>query len=186
MAELLVMRFDAAKAAKQLGVVVGKETERFKAAVKNTMVKAGGEIWERVDADIMRAGKFSARWPAAFTVKNTFAGFEAKMQTGFSNAIPYGHVHEFGAVIFGRPLLWIPLPWNPVKRRAREYPGPLFRVDRVGKNPLLISPQDKRPKYVGVKSVTLRPRFHIRGIVANVVRTRLARLFAQFVKGVKN
>lgn len=177
------MSFDASKAIKQLNIMVGKETAAFKAAVRNTMIQAGAEIWRRVDKDITRAGKFSQRWPAAFTVKNSFTGLSANMTVGFSSAIPYGHVHEFGATIQGRPLLWIPLPWNPVKKRASQYPGPLFRVERQGKNPLLFSSLDKQAKYVGVKQVTLRPRFHIRSIVANVVRTTLAKLFAKYVKG---
>lgn len=183
--EVLRMSFDAAKAAKQLNILVGKETAAFKAAVKNSMIQAGAEIWRRADKDILRAGKFSQRWPAALTIKNSFEGFNAQMRVGFNSTIPYGHIHEFGGTIRGKPLLWIPLPWNPVKRPASQYPGKLFRVERPGKNPLLFSAEDKHAKYVGVKQVTLRPRFHIRSIVANVVRTTLAKLFAKYVQGVK-
>lgn len=181
--DILVMKFDAAKAARQLNIVVNKELALFKAAVRNTMIQAGAEVWRRVDKDIGRAGNFSARWPANYIVQNTFQGFNATMRTGFSRNIPYGHVHEFGATIRGKPLLWIPLPWNPFKERASKYPGQLFRVNRPGKNPLLFAKEDREAKYVGVQQVTLRPRFHIRTIVANVVRTQLAKLFAKYVKG---
>lgn len=185
MADILVIRFDAKKAAAKLEQLTRLEQKMFEAAVANSMRDAGKEIWTRVDKDIARAGKFSERWPAAFVVHNQMMGPNALMQVGFSSAIPYAHVHEFGATIRGKPLLWIPLPWNPFKRRAREYPGKLFRVNRGSRNPLLFSAEDKTAKYVGVTHVTLRPRFHIRSIVANVVRTKLSKLFARYVKGVK-
>lgn len=193
MADVLRITFNAAKAAARLNIVVNSELRKFKAAVRNTMIQGGAEIWTRVDKDIRRAGKFSDRWPAAFTVANTFQGFDAHMRVGFNNSIPYAHVHEFGATIRGKPLLWIPLSFGnapnigpgSTRARARDYPyGKLFRVERPGKNPLLFSKDG--PQYVGVRQVTLRSRFHIRAIVANVVRTKLAKLFARYVQGVKS
>lgn len=181
MANLLVMKFDAAKAAASVGLVVRREQALFIASVRATMVEVGKIVRRRVTADIYRAGNFSQRWPTAFVIDNSFKKTNAIMRTGFSPAIPYAHVHEFGATIRGRPLLWIPLPWNPSKVRARNFPGQLFRVERAGRNPLLFSKADKQAKYVGVAQVRLRPRFHIRSIVANVVRTQLAKLFKTFI-----
>lgn len=185
MADILRLTFNTEKAIKQLGILTKEQEELFKVAVRNAMTQAGALIWQRVDRDIGRAGQFSARWSAAYTVQNEFTGFNARMRTGFSGSIPYAHVHEFGATIRGKPLLWIPLSSAPFKGPASAYPGQLFRVNRRTGNPLLFAKEDKAPKYVGVESVTLRPRFHIRQIVANVVRTNLARLFAKYVKGVK-
>lgn len=181
----LQIKFNAEKAMKQLGQMNTRQQRRFKLAVENTMVQAGAEIKTRVSKDISGAGNFSGRWSSAFTVQNRFAGYNAIMTTFFDSSIPYAHIHEFGGVIRGRPLMWIPLSWNSFKGRAREYPGQLFRVERPGRNPLLFSMDDKQAKYVGVTQVALRPRFHIRSIVKNVVRTQLAKLFARYVQGVK-
>ena len=191
--EVLVMRFDVAKAMRTLNVVTVAERNRFRAAIKLTFTKIEQVIRDRVTRDIFRAGAFSPRWPAAFVIYSTVTGDRGRMLSGFSRAIPYGHVHEFGATIRGRPLLWIPLSFSDVPRIgpgstrmwARDYPGGLFRVNRPGKNPLLLSKLDKKPKYVGVTHVTLRPRFHIRAITSNVVHKELAKTFAGFVTGVK-
>lgn len=193
MAELLRIEFNAEKAAKQLGILTDRGIKQFRVAVRKTMEQASVRIEKRAEADIMRAGKFSARWPAAFTVNTRYGEASAAMSVGFSREIPYAHVHEFGATIRGKPLLWIPLSFSDVpvigpgstRMWARNYPGGLFRVTRPGRKPLLFSKLDKKPKYVGVEHVTLKPRFHIRSIVANVVRTELAKMFAGYVKGVK-
>jgi hypothetical protein len=185
MAEIIRLTFNTAKAVAQFsGMVKRGEDALFRLASRYAMQQSAIIISQRVERDIASAGNFGPRWAASFIVDTRFeGGTRGVMRAGFS--IPYAHVHEFGAVIHGRPLLWIPLSWNAFKGRAGEYPGRLFRVEREGRNPLLFSVDDKQAKYVGVKQVTLRPRFHIRQIVLQVVTVELPRLFARYLQGVK-
>jgi hypothetical protein len=185
MAATLQIVFDGAKAAKALTGFTGSMSKKFERAVARTALAGGAEIKRRGDVDISKAGKFSARWPAAFVVDPQSQGPQATIKVGFNNSIPYAAIHEFGGTIRGKPLLWIPLSFAHVPKDtpARSFPGGLFGVVRPGKNPLLFSATSKEPKYVGVLSVTLRARFHIRSIVANVVRTQFAKMFFGFIKG---
>jgi hypothetical protein len=180
MTDILQMKFDAAKAAKTLGLVAKEQQAKLLVAVHATTKAAAVEIKKRAEADILSAGKFSARWPNALQAVPEDDKDQSTIKVFFDSSIPYAHVHEFGAVIRGKPLLWIPLPWNAHKVRARDFPGQLFRVNRVGKHPLLMSKEGAQ--YVGVEQVILRPRFHIRSIVANVVRTQLAKMFFSFLR----
>jgi hypothetical protein len=73
----------------------------------------------------------------------------------------------------GKPMLWIPLSFasDAVGIRAGEYPGSLFRVNRAGKAPLLMTRQGKGPaeaKYFGKESVTEPKKFHLVEIIKEV------------------
>jgi len=187
--EFLLMKFDAVKAAERLNIFVDREIKAFQKAVRQTIDAVAVEIHRRASVDILGAGRFSARWPQALQANTLHAEGTSVVSVGFSSAIPYGHIHEFGGTIRGNPLLWIPLSFGDAppsgvgsgRVSASAYPGRLFRVEREGRNPLLFSATG--PQYVGVAQVTLRQRFHIRSITANVVRTGLAKMFARFVKG---
>jgi hypothetical protein len=54
--------------------------------------------------------------------------------------------------------------------RARDYPQPLFRVNRKGKAPLLLT-KGGEPKYFGKPRVRIPRKFHIRDIVRIVSRS---------------
>lgn len=185
MAATFQIVFDGAKASRSLGDFTRAKSKQFERAIARTAMAGGVEIKRRGDTDISKAGKFSPRWPAAFMVDSTSNGPQANISVGFSNAIPYANIHEFGGTIRGKPLLWIPLSFANVPKDtpARSFPGGLFSVSRAGRRPLLFSVLSKEPKYVGIEAVTLRPRFHIRSIVANVVRTQFAKMFFSFLKG---
>jgi hypothetical protein len=189
MADPIVIRLDVSKAIASIGLTAKNSIALFQKAVNGAMKDAAAEIKRRGDADIMKAGNFSDRWTSAFQVTPMqVSDLQAGITVGFSDAIPYALIHEFGGVIRGRPLLWIPLSFGDApgtgigsgKVSARDYPGKLFRVERKGRNPLLFS--DTGAQYVGVEQVTLRPRFHLRGIIANVVRTQLAKMFYSYLK----
>lgn len=83
---------------------------------------------------------------------------------------PWFWVHERGALIQGNPLLWLPLSGSGVPRNtyARNYPGRLFRVDRKSGPPILMDASDKSAKYVGLPEVTVKKKFHIEEIIADV------------------
>lgn len=147
-------------------------------------------IKQQGDADISTAGNFSARWTRAFTVRSTpalTATTSDKYTLDVFFTIPYAHIHEFGGVIkpkgnlgslFGPPMLWIPLSFAHVPKSggnspnaglmtAQEYGlqvSPLFRVNRKGKAPLLLSMQTRKPIYFGLAKSTIPQRFHIRDI----------------------
>lgn len=156
-----------------------KTRERMVRSFGVSAFTMANKIKSRGDANIRGAGRFSARWTRAFQAQVTpnKIGATAYRIVMFFRGIPYAHVHEFGALIRGKPslfnrsgLLWIPLSFAhiPSGVTAQEFGtshGGLFRVNRKGKNPLLLSVRDKKPKYVGVASVRLRQRFRIREIV---------------------
>jgi hypothetical protein len=60
--------------------------------------------------------------------------------------VPYARVFEEGAVIRGKPLLWLPLPNTPMGAGGRRIPAnkfrqevgmPLYTIQRPGKPPML-------------------------------------------------
>jgi hypothetical protein len=90
-------------------------------------------------------------------------------------------VFELGAKIFGRPLLWIPLSFarDAQGLRARDFPEPLFRVNRLGKAPLLMSKTG--PKYFGKESVTIPRKWQLRAVIRGVSR-RMNRYYKEAMK----
>jgi hypothetical protein len=66
-------------------------------------------------------------------------------------------------------MLWIPLSFgNANGRRARDYGKPLFRVNRPGRSPLLMS--EDGPQYFGKESVTIPKKWDLRGTVRRIAR----------------
>lgn len=136
--------------------------------------------------DISRAGRFGTRWTNGFQGKVTEGGGNIKVT--FTEKVPYWRVFEFGAVIRGRPLLWIPLSFAKDAQgiRARDYPGKLFRVDRKGgKSPLLMkSGHPAQPKYFGKESVRIPKKFHLREIIRDGSK-KLRLFYSERVKAEK-
>lgn len=127
-------------------------------------------IIERGKADMRAGGNFSSsRWQDGLQARISFTS-RSEINIRITHAVFYWKVFEIGAVIKGKPLLWIPLSFAADAQgvRARDYPGPLFRVDRRGKAPLLLS--DDGPKYFGKESVTIPKKFHLREIAAEESR----------------
>lgn len=104
--------------------------------------------------------------------------------------VPYWTVFQFGKVIQGRPLLWIPLSFATDAQgvMARDYPGPLFRVDRAGKAPLLMTNVGKRAeaKYFGKESVRIPKKFHLIEICTRIGRGLAEMYRGQFRRIMKN
>lgn len=142
-------------------------------------------IKARGSADIAKSGQFGARWLEGLTAT-------AEPANGFfiSNTITVAHSElgarnfEFGGVVSGRPLLWIPLSFSDAKgKRARDYPGGLFRVERKGgARPLLLAIRDKKPKYVGVPMVRIPQKWHIRDIGLTAIQNDFPALYQQNLK----
>ncbi len=153
---------------------------RMAQAMQLSVAELSENIRLKVGQNISSAGRFSGRWIKAFTVDQFPKGVASDryvLSLFFDKSIPYAHIFEFGGTItpkaglFNRSgLLWIPLTFGNVPKgmTAQEFGasrGGLFRVNRKGgKSPLLLDIKDRRPRFFGVPSVTLRQRFHIRDI----------------------
>jgi len=125
-------------------------------------------VEQKAATDIAGAGKFSSRWNLKGD-KSEGGGF-IKLTFSMPSKPPMKHwrVFEYGAVIHGKPLLWIPLSFASDAQgiRARDYPGKLFRVNRKsGGAPLLLGGTPATPKYFGKASVTIPKKFHLRSII---------------------
>ncbi len=129
----------------------------------------------RARADIANAGRFGVRWSQGFTATVDEGGGHIRVSFIMPNEPPmrYWRTFEFGAVIHGKPLLWIPLSFAADAQgiRARDYPGKLFRVDRkAGGAPLLLGGKPASPKYFGIAQVTIPKKFHLRSIIRDGAR----------------
>lgn len=137
---------------------------------------AGADMQRRGREDIARSGNFGTRWTHGF-----FAHVEPKhgallnAKINLTHRLWFAFIHEFGGIVRGRPMLWIPLSFAAdakgiyARDYARQYGG-LFRVDRKsGGRPLLLSIRDKQPKYFGIEQVFIPKRWNLRGISRDIM-----------------
>lgn len=158
----------------KLGQRFQNRTKRFsEKMIKSTQAaanRAKANIEEQGRANIRSGGNFSSpRWQEGFQAKLSYTS-RTDINIRVTHSVSYWKVFEFGAKIFGRPMLWIPLSFaaDALGRRARDFGGKLFRVDRIGKAPLLVA--DDGPKYFGKESVTIPKKWRLREIVKEVSR----------------
>lgn len=139
-------------------------------ALRATAKSAAEEIEEKGRVNIASAGRFGRRWLFGLHARVSEGG--GFIRIGISHEVPYWTVFQFGKVIHGKPLLWIPLSFATDAQgvRARDYPGRLFRVERQGKAPLLMAPGGQ-PKYFGKESVRIPKKFRVLEIAAKVSRS---------------
>ena len=148
----------------RVGPVFRRGTVRQRDAVLRATRTAASQVQQealtRSRRNIANAGNFGPRWTEGLHVDQTEGG--GSIRLGVHHDVPYFMVHQRGALIRGRPLLWIPLSFASDAKgvSARDYPGGLFRVDRLGKSPLLLS-MSGEPKYSGHASVRIPKRFRV-------------------------
>jgi hypothetical protein len=145
---------------------VERQGDRVRAAVRGAVSDMVAETVEDVRDDIRAAGRFGARWTDGFQGKVTEGG--GNIRVAYTEAVSYWKIQQFGGVIHGRPLLWIPLSGAgvPPGTLARDYSGGLFRTTRKRDGlPLLGSLADGSMKFFGKTSVYIRPKFHIIQII---------------------
>jgi hypothetical protein len=158
-----------------------KIQQRIDKAITAAIDQLADNILREGRRDIAAAGKFGTRWTQGFTYSLSGAGSARDLT--FRQAVPYWRVFQYGAIIHGKPLLWIPLSSTGIKVRARDFPGRLFRVDRRGGGPpLLMSVTDKQVKYTGHESVRIPKKFHLVEIVRAEARTFGALYRAEFAQ----
>jgi hypothetical protein len=148
---------------------VKRFAEKATFAMQQAAKTAAAEIEVQGRENIRAGGNFSsARWQDGFQAKVSYQS-KNDLTIRVTHSVPYWVVFEEGRTINGRPLLWIPLSFGQSKGvRAKDFPGKLFRVDRQGKNPLLMNEQGAQ--YVGVSSVRIPRKWHLRDIVKRVAR----------------
>lgn len=144
--------------------------ERIRSAAKEAIVDAANEFVDKAAQDVAGAGNFGRRWTTGFEIDQEDQG-DAFFVT-IMHRVPYFKVFTKQTVIKGNPLLWIPLSFAKDAQgvRARDFPGPLFRVNRKsGKAPLLMAPgKPAQAKYFGKESVTIPQKFHTFEIARDV------------------
>ena len=169
MATTVKVTFSNKKMGAQFKQAQIRNADRIRKASEGAASDASREIKKRGDADIKGAGNFGKRWTDSFHSDVVRKNDVLTIKT-FST-IFYFNVCEFGKVIHGKPLLWIPLSFarDALGVMARNFPGGLFRVDRKrGGAPLLLSIRDGQPKYFGKTKVRIPQKFHIRDICKDV------------------
>jgi hypothetical protein len=147
----------------ELDAKAQKITQRIQKALDSATKNLADNIVQEARDDIASAGRFGTRWTQGFTADVDAQGQLVRVIT-FHQAVPYWKVFQYGAVIRGKPLLWIPLEYKGPS--ARDFPGRLFRVDRRGGGaPLLMSADDKQVKYTGHEQVRIPKKFHLVEII---------------------
>ena len=189
---------------------ISKLAEPAAKSATEAMDRVGNEIKIRGRTNIAAAG-FGKRWQNALRVQRyPRRGDSINPALWIFHNIPYAEVFESGARIRGKPLLWLPLPSAPKTAGGKRmtpknyisHIGPLFRVDRAGKPPLLFGKFSGRgagrsiakrstrglraggssavPIFVGVTTVSIRKRFSLRQIF-KMAASHLARYYASNV-----
>jgi hypothetical protein len=150
---------------------VRRHKTRATAALQAAARRAAEQIEIEGRANIRAGGNFgSARWQEGFHARLSFQS-KTDMVIRVTHDVRYWVVFEEGRTIHGRPLLWIPLSFGQAFHdniRARDYPKPLFRVNRPGRAPLLLD--DQGPQYFGKESVRIPRKWHLRDIVKRIAR----------------
>jgi hypothetical protein len=147
--------------------------EKRTVAIQATANRVVDEIETQGRANIAAGGNFSSdRWQNGLHAKLSFKSRD-DLNIRVTHDVPYWHVFEHGAVIHGKPMLWIPMRGSEAAARgvrARDFGRPLFRVDRKkGGAPLLMS-EGGDVQYFGKDSVTIPRKWHLRDVIKQVAR----------------
>jgi len=157
--ELIFIRVSGDLAADFRGLIANVSTSMGKTA--EWTAKA---MQDQGRANIARSGRFTGEWIDGLKAVVGNSGRDFTVTVSHSLG-PMVRPHEYGATIFGKPLLWIPFDFafEAKNINAREFPQKLVWVNRrSGRAPILVSVDDKQPKYFGKASVRIPARWHIR------------------------
>jgi hypothetical protein len=159
------------KMGQQLKIKATKFDEKRTLAIQSAARRTASDIETAGRQNIAAGGDFgSERWQQGFRALVSYQS-RSDLRIRVTHAVSYWKVFEYGAKILGKPLLWIPLSFSAAGKlavRARDFPGQLFRVDRKGKAPLLLS--DAGPEYFGKESVRIPKKWTLREIVKEKAR----------------
>lgn len=166
---------------KKIKRTIVRQGPRVREAIRATAEDVAGIIEERGAADIQGAGNFGQRWLPKVTVGEGGGHIRIRVTMG----VPYWSVFQTGKVIYGKPLLWIPLDFAVDAKgvSARDFPGQLFRVNRKAGAPLLMQAgKPAQPKYFGKESVNIPKKFHLNEIIEKASKRMQALYRANFKK----
>lgn len=150
-----------------------RNADKVATSAASALKQAEVQILERGRRQIASAGNFkSDRWQKGLQAEIKVVP-PRDLVLSIRHLVPYFNIFQYGGVIRGKPLLWIPLSYTGLKIRAREYGRRygLFRVDRKSDGlPLLLSMRDRKPKYFGKESVTMPKKFYVVEICRDVAK----------------
>lgn len=185
----LQFQFGTRNVGRKFKLAADLRAQSYRRASKKTMEQLRDKVLNEGRANMRGAGNFgSRRWQQGFKGRLLQKNKEDWSVT-FTHDVSYFMVFQTGKVIRGRPLLWIPLRGSraaSMKVRARDFPQPLFRVDRDGgKAPLLLSKrrgQQAEVQYFGKRSVRIPKKFRI----IEIIRAATKRIQSIFAKNVRD
>lgn len=193
------LRFKLTDVAKGFVDVITRELRIPIARAATAAIRDAGEIAKRNGRSSIAAAGFSRKWQNALRVNIYPTQGESLRPAAFIfQKIRYAGVFEEGAVIAGKPLLWLPLPNVPVRRGRPMTPsqyarsvGPLVSVQRPGSAPLLFPKYRvkrsrrraaeslrRKPLYIGLSAVQIGKRFDIKR-AAQIAAAQLPALYAK-------
>jgi hypothetical protein len=130
----------------EIGQVIA-ESERPMARAATAAIREAGEIAKRDGRASIAAGGFGPKWQNALRANVYPVGRESiRAAAVIYHKVPYAIAFQEGAIIQGKPLLWLPLPTVPMGRGGRPIPAskfrqqigmPLYTIRRPGKPPML-------------------------------------------------
>jgi hypothetical protein len=174
----VAIRFRIPPIKPQVDETIAHLKERMEAAATSASEELANNILSAGRADIAAAGRFSGAWISGFTYE--ISGGDKVQTIVFSHSKRLWRIFQKGATIQGKPLLWIPV--DPGGPRAKDFGGRLFQVKRRKRDtPLLMSADDKQVKYIGVKKVIIRRKFHLLKIIRDESK-KLRELFKAEMK----
>lgn len=132
-------------------------------------------------SNIAGAGKFGPKWQQGLRYRIDGNDLDAKAI--IFHKFGFAGVFEHGAVIQGKPLLWIPTQeGGPAASRS----GKKLTSATVRGRPMLFDANDKnrerKPLYIGVQEVRIPKKWRI----TEIVKEHAAKIAALFLKHFKN
>ena len=118
----------------RLGPVIKRRlnetAEQVRTAARAASADMAADFVRNAAADVAQAGKFGTRWTQGFKTSITEGG--GQIRVAVTHQVPYYSVFQYGKTIQGKPLLWLPFSFATDAQGVwpRDYPRPLFRVDR--------------------------------------------------------
>jgi hypothetical protein len=109
---------------------LGAKASQVRSAARKASADMAADFVRKASDDVAGAGNFGSRWTKGFNTSITEGGGRIKVVV--THQVPYFSVFQYGKVIEGKPLLWLPFSFATDAQGVwpRDFPRPLFRVDR--------------------------------------------------------